>query len=146
MMVAVDATILVRATKRSDGPARRVVDAIVGNPEHVLISSEYILGEVGKVLSYPRMQRLFHLTPDEVYAHVEFLRSIAEIVEPVIGLPVALSDPHDDPVLYTAVSGGADVLCVKDRHFFDPYVVAFCAALDLEVMDDVALLKKLGLG
>jgi putative PIN family toxin of toxin-antitoxin system len=145
MIFALDATILVRATKRSQGPARKVVDAIIGNPEHVLVLSEYILGEVGKVLSYPRMQRLFRLTPDEIHAHVEFLRSVAEIVEPVIGLPVVLSDPHDDPVLYTAVTGGANVLCVKDGHFFDPRVVAFCAELDMEVMDDVALLKRFGL-
>lgn len=61
MIVALDATILVRATKRSQGPARRVVDEIIGNFEHVLISSEYILGEVGKVLSYPRMRVYFAL-------------------------------------------------------------------------------------
>jgi|HubBroStandDraft_1064217.scaffolds.fasta_scaffold272498_2 hypothetical protein len=48
MIVAADATILVRATKRADGPARRVIDAIVANPAHTLVLSEYILGEVGK--------------------------------------------------------------------------------------------------
>jgi hypothetical protein len=69
------------------------------NPDHVIA-----LAEVGKVLSYPRMQAL---------------RSIARIVEPQPGLPVVLSDPNDDPVAYTAVAAGADVLCVGDRHFYD---------------------------
>jgi len=77
---------------------------------------------------------------------VELLRSVAEIVEPVKGRPVVLSDPQDDPVLYTAVAGCAHLLCTRDRHFFDPYVLAFCSALDIEVMDDVSLGVRLGLG
>ena len=55
-----------------------------------------------------------------------------------------LADPNDDPVLYTAVAAGADILCVKDRHFFEPNVVAFCAREDIQVMDDVSLLEMLG--
>jgi putative PIN family toxin of toxin-antitoxin system len=145
MIVAADATILVRATKRADGPARRVIDTIIANPTHTLVLSEYILGEVGKVLCYPRIQELYRLTPEEVHEHVELLRSVAEIVEPVKGRPVVLSDPQDDPVLYTAVAGCANVLCTRDRHFFDQYVVTFCAALDMEVMDDLSLGTRLGL-
>jgi hypothetical protein len=63
------------------------------------------------------MQALYKLTGDEIHNHVEF-RSIARVVEPARGLPVVLSDPKDDPVLYTAVAAGADVLCVRDRHFY----------------------------
>jgi hypothetical protein len=44
MIVTFDTTILIRATKRSDGPARRVVDAIASNPEHVIALSPFILG------------------------------------------------------------------------------------------------------
>lgn len=90
------------------------------------------------------MQRLFHLTAEEIHDHVRFLRSVCEIVESLVGRPVVLSDPHDDPVLYTAIAGGANVLCSKDHHFFDPHVVGFCAAFDMEVMDEVGLLKRLG--
>jgi len=103
MIVTLDTSILVRATKRSDGLAR----------------------EVGKVLSYPRMQALYEPTPDEIHSHVDFLRSIARIVEPQRGLPVVLSDPNNNPILYTAVAAGADILCVRDRHFYDPVIVAF---------------------
>jgi len=56
MIVTFDTNILVRATRRSKGPARRVVDAIASNPDHVIALSPFILGEVGKALSYPRMQ------------------------------------------------------------------------------------------
>jgi len=87
----------------------------------------YIGGEVGKVLSYPRMQALFGMSAVEIHGHVKFLRSISRIVEPRRGvLPVVLLDPHDDAVLYTAVKAGADVLWVMDRHFRGAHVVGIC--------------------
>lgn len=141
MIVTFDTSILVRANKRSRGPARRLIDALASNANHVMALSSYIIGEVGRVLEYPRMQALYRLTGDEIQDHVRFLRSIARIVEPVAGLPVVLSDPGDDPVLYTAVAAGADVLCVKDQHFYDRNVVAFCNREDIRV--DVALLDLL---
>jgi hypothetical protein len=75
---------------------------------------------------------------------VDFLRSISRVVEPQSGLPVVLSDPNDDAVLYTAVAAGADVLCVKDRHFYDPHIIAFCAREDIRVMDELALIELVG--
>src|ERR1700733_11148870 len=116
MIVTSDSSILVRATKQAKGPALHVVDTIAELPAHVIALSPFILGEVGKVLSYPRMQALYRLTADEIREHVEFLRAVARIVEPSAGLPIVLADPNDDPVLYTAVAAGADILCVKDRH------------------------------
>ena len=73
MIVTFDTTILVRATKRSRGPAREVLNAIALDPDHTIALSPYIVGEVGRVLSYSRMQALYRLTPDEIYEHVEFL-------------------------------------------------------------------------
>jgi putative PIN family toxin of toxin-antitoxin system len=144
MIVTFDSSILVRATKRSNGPARRLIDVLAEHPDHTIALSPYILGEVGKVLSYPRMQDLFGLSADEIHAHVNYLRSISRIVEPQAGLPVVLLDPHDDAVLYTAVAAGADALCVRDRHFYDPHVVAFCAREDIRVTDELTLLDLLG--
>jgi putative PIN family toxin of toxin-antitoxin system len=141
MIVTFDTSILVRATKRSNGPARRAVDAMASDADHVIALSPFILGEVGKVLSYPRMLALYRLTPDEIHEHIEFLRSVSRIVEPEIGLPVVLSDPKDAPVIYTAVAAGADILSVKDRDFYDPSVIAFCQTEDIRVMDDVTLLE-----
>jgi putative PIN family toxin of toxin-antitoxin system len=105
--------------------------------------SPYILGEVGKVLSYPRMQALYKLSDLDIENHVGYLRSICRIFDPASGLPVVLTDPNDDPVLYTAVAAGADVLCTMDRDFYDPNVVAFCKRQDIELMDDIALLRLL---
>jgi predicted nucleic acid-binding protein len=99
MIVTFDSTILVRANARANGPARLAVEAIVANPGHNIALSPYILNEVGKVLAYPRMQELYGLTAEEIHAHVAFLRSVAELVEPLRGVPVILNDPADDPVI-----------------------------------------------
>src|SRR5260370_24654185 len=143
MIVTFDTSILVRATERSSGPARKVIDILASDPDHVIALSPFILGEVGKVLSYPRMQTLYKLDADGVQRHVEFLGAISRIFEPAAGLPVVLSDPWDDPVVYTAIAAGADVLCVKDRHFYDPNVQVFCARQDIQIMDDIELLALL---
>jgi putative PIN family toxin of toxin-antitoxin system len=143
MIVTFDSTILVRANVRANGPARRAVEAIVANPGHTIALSPYILNEVGKVLAYPGMQDLYGLTAEEIFAHVAFLRSVAELVEPLRGVPVILNDPADDPVIYTAVAAGADILCVKDRAFYSPNVLVFCEKQDIRVMDDVSLLRLL---
>ena len=144
MIVTFDSSILIRATGRSNGPARRLIDRLARHPEHVIALSPFILGEVGKVLCYPRMQELFGLSAEEIHRHVDFLRSISRIVEPRPGLPVVLLDPNDDAVLYTAVAAGADVLCVRDRHFYDPHVVAFCDREDINVIDELGLLELMG--
>ena len=36
------------------------------------------------------------------------------MVEPVIARPLVLTNPADDPVLYTAADGKANVLCTRN--------------------------------
>jgi hypothetical protein len=67
----------------------------------------------------------------------------SRMIEPAAGRPIVLTDPNDDPAVYTAVAGGADVLCTMDRDFYTSKVLAFCAHEDIRVMDDLALLKIL---
>jgi hypothetical protein len=89
VIITFDGGILVRATKRSNGPARRVIDIVAGDPAHIIALS--------------------------------------------------LSDPHDDPVLYTQVAAGSDVLCVRDRDFCASNVLSFCERNDIRVMDEIQL-------
>jgi hypothetical protein len=69
--------------------------------------------------------------------------SLLSLVDPVPGIPVMLTDPADDPVLYTAVGAGAKVLCVRDRAFFAPKVISFCRRYAMDVMDEIQLLAVL---
>ena len=65
------------------------------------------------------------------------------MVIPFEGPPLVLKDPNDDPVVYTALAGQADILCTVDRHFFEPNVLSFCSRYRIQLMSDVQLLHLL---
>ena len=56
---------------------------------------------------------------------------------------VVLADPNDDPVVFTAIDGRADLLCAMDRVFYAPNVISFCQARGIEILNDVQLLHRL---
>ena|SRR5258707_15423321 len=143
MIVTLDTGILVRGTSRSNGAARRLLQRLAEDPSQVLALSPFILAEVGKALSYPNLQEFLRITPHEVHEHVAYLRRVARLVVPQLGIPVVLNDPEDEPVIYTAIGAGADVLCTLDRDFYAANVLRFCERYHLEVMDDVTLLARL---
>ena len=142
MRIVVDSGILVRGSAKAIGPARQLLLQIKQGP-HTLILSPFVLEEVRRVLRYPRMQKLFALTENEIESYIQFLQEASELVSPVVSNPVVPADPTDDPVVYTAVDGRAEVLCAMDRDFYAPAVVAFCSQRGIEVMNDVELLQRL---
>ena len=142
MRVTPDTGILVRMNVKATGPARRLLATILGGA-HELVLSEFLLQETARVLRYPRLQKLYPLTSDDILEHIGFLRARADLVAPVVVSPVVLNDPNDDPVIYTAVAGSADILCATDRDFYAPNVVTFCREQGIEIMNDVQLLQRL---
>ena len=142
MRVTPDTGILVRMNVRATGPARRLLDVILDGP-HELVLSEFLLKETARVLRYPRMQAVYKLTENDISEHIGVLRARSDLVDPVVHAPVVLADPNDDPVVYTAVAGGADVLCTMDRDFYSPQVISFCRDSGIEIMNDVELLQRL---
>ena len=142
MRITLDTTILVRTDMKATGPARRLLDTIFTGP-HELVLSEFLPKETVRVLLYPRMQKIYKLTPEDIVEHIRLLRSSADLVSSMVQEAVITPDPYDDPVVYPAVNGRADVLCVTDRHFYAPDVLAFCQQRGVEIMGDVDLLQKL---
>jgi putative PIN family toxin of toxin-antitoxin system len=119
-----DSNILVRAVTSPGGPALRLLDIILD--DHILVLSRFILDEVERVLLYPRIQARYLIAAGEAARFTGNLADAAHLVEPVIVKPVTLSDPVDDPVLYTAADDSADVLCTRNtRHFSSSAVQAF---------------------
>ncbi len=116
MRTVLDTNILVRANVKARGPARDLLLKIAYS-DHVIITSPFLLREVERALAYRRLQKLWRLSLPDIQEHVQFLVRISELVHPVIGAPVVLTDPNDDPVVYTAVYGKADALCTLDRDF-----------------------------
>lgn len=119
MRIAVDTAILIRANGKATGPAKDLLQAVPDSGSR-LVLSPYVLGELDRVLRYPRIQALYRLTDDEIWRYLRLLESIADIVDPAEGPPIVLKDPNDDPVVYTALAGQADILCTVDKHFYEP--------------------------
>ena len=120
----------------------RLLDIILG--AHTLVLSRFILDEVERVLLYPRLQGRYQITASEAARFTGRLADAAHMVEPVIVRPLVLSDPADDPVLYTAADGKANVLCTRNtRHFDAPAVQSFCAARDIRILTDLDILRDL---
>jgi len=102
-----------------------------------------MLHEVARVLRYPRLMAVHGMPEKQIYEFVDFLRETAEMVSlnPFFAAPIR--DVNDIIVVQTAVVGEADVICTRDRDFFDPQASAYLQKLGIAVMDDVALIKHL---
>ena len=74
MRITLDTGILVRTNVRATGPARRLLGLILKGP-HELVLSEFLLTETARALAYPRLQKLFKLTLEDIAEHVELLRA-----------------------------------------------------------------------
>jgi putative PIN family toxin of toxin-antitoxin system len=140
--IVLDTTILVRATEKSQGPARQLLLEIIGR-RHSLVLSNEILSETARVLRYPRLQAFYGLSEARTYEFIGLLREVAEIVvlSPFLILPSR--DANDVVVLQTAILGDADVLCTKDEDFYNPPASEFLQKSAIAVMDDVSLLQRL---
>ncbi len=144
MRIVLDANILVRANIKASGPAREIL-LRVAHGEHVLITSPFLLREVERALAYPRLQKLWKLNSQDIQEHIHLLQAISDLVHPFVEVPVVLKDPNDDPIVYTAIHGKADVLCTLDRDLWEPGVVTFCGARGVAILDDLELLQRLKL-
>ena len=142
MRFTLDSNILVRAATSPRGPALRLLDIVLST--HTLVLSRFILEEVERVLLYPRIQARYRITPEEAARFAGSLADASHLVEPVVVRPMVLADPDDDPVLYTAVDGKADILCTRNsRHFATPEIRSFCAERGIRVMTDLDVLRHL---
>jgi putative PIN family toxin of toxin-antitoxin system len=142
MRIVLDSNILVRAAWKADGLASRLLRSIVAGP-HRLIVSPFILGEVARVLAYPRIQSRWGLTEERIQQHVNRLAAVAEIVETTTADRVVQADPDDDFIVQTAIAGRAGALCKRDAHLLAAEVVENCRRHGIRILDDIDLYRTL---
>ena len=141
MRVVLDTNILARAVAAPRGPAREVMQRLFESP-HVVVLSEELLVELGRVLRYPRLQALHRLADADIDVFVDSVRRASEVVELETVPPIVPHDSDDDCVVATAVFGEADVLCTLDRHLFAMDVVTYLGANGIRVLTDTQLLRE----
>ena len=109
MRIVFDSNILVRAAWKADGLASRLLRRVLEGP-HRLIVSPFILGEVARVLAYPRIQSRWGLTEERIQQHVNRLSAASEIVASTSADRVVPDDPDDAFIVQTAIDGKASTV------------------------------------
>ncbi|HEV2446486.1 MAG TPA: putative toxin-antitoxin system toxin component, PIN family [Candidatus Sulfopaludibacter sp.] len=142
MRIVLDTNILVRAAGDEQGLAGHLLQEIISGP-HILVVSPYILSEIARVLSYPRLQARWQLSEMTIAEFVNRLGEFAQIVLTTTPDRVVAADPDDDPIVQTAVLGKADFLCTRDSHVLDATVVEYCATYRIKVTNDIDLYHTL---
>jgi len=120
--VVLGTNVLVSGLMLPDSVPGRIVAAWRG-AQFELATSEPLLEEIGRVLSYPKIQGRLRWGQDEIARFLLLLRFKADIVD-ITGEKAGVPrDPGDDPALATLlaadadclVSGDSDLLALRDR-------------------------------
>jgi putative PIN family toxin of toxin-antitoxin system len=148
MRIVLDTNVLARATprqRRPGGLAREILLRTIA-PTHTLIVSPFLLTELDRALRYPQLKALHGLSDLEIDEFVTEIEACAYVVQlsPATAAVVVGNDPDDDPIVATAVEGGAELLCTRDKHLLgDPSVIAYCASYGVRLVDDVEMIRML---
>jgi putative PIN family toxin of toxin-antitoxin system len=140
MRLVLDTNVLARATPNHRGAARELLRRLFDS-EHILVASEYLLNELTRVLRYPRVMATHRLNEAAIDEFLAALWRAAELVELPSQIEPISSDPADDPIIFTAIVGKADVLCTWDRAFYAPAVQLRLASYGVRVMKYGELLE-----
>ena len=106
-----------------------------------LILSPYMLWELERILTYPRLLKRSGLSPSDVVEYLENLGQIACLVTPEQVPEKLLRDPTDGPILGTALAGQAELLCTRDADLLAENVKRCAAAKGIRMLTDLEFLK-----
>jgi uncharacterized protein len=96
------------------GMCEELLDLTLGDPRHVVITSQYILREF-----VDRAVSKFGAPADEVRKAARILESQMEMVDPLPVRAGACRDSDDLPILGTGLAAKADCLATGDRHLLE---------------------------
>ena len=88
--------------------------------EHTGIISLYILVEIERTLSTPRLMEKYRLRRQEILSFLLALQTRLESVEP-LAVTRSIRDPGDLPILGTALAGRATHLVTGDRDLLEDH-------------------------
>jgi putative PIN family toxin of toxin-antitoxin system len=109
--VVLDTNVLISGLLRRDSPPDKLRRAW---EQHgfTLVTSQWQLEELRRVSRYPKLSKL--LRPHEVGRLVGRIRRHAHVLDDLSSID-ASPDPDDNPVLATALTGGAEWLVTGDQ-------------------------------
>jgi predicted nucleic acid-binding protein len=117
LQIIIDADCLIAGTLARSGAASRLVDLWQAGTFE-LISCPKLIGEVRKALLDRRISVRYGITGHEVDALCRRLEEEAIFLADPIDPPrVVAGDPGDDYLVALVLSGAADALITRDKHF-----------------------------
>lgn len=141
--VVLDSNVIARAVMSPNGLAADLLTLLVKS-EHQLCTSDFMLAELVRVLSYPRLQKRHRLDDQKIAAFVRSIQQASIVVEvDAPSAPQVTRDINDDPVVETAILSSSQYLCSLDKDILAQAVVEYCQTRGVVVLNDVELLNVL---
>lgn len=120
MIAAVlDTNVLVSAAIFANGIPSQIIER--AEEDFIWLTSEYILGETGDVLSRKHIQTKYRqrVTASRREEFLAQVRGAAVLVEVKSAISAVRKDLKDNPVLACAKDGSANYVVTGDRHLLD---------------------------
>lgn len=137
LRAVVDTNVLVSGAVGSTSPAQ-VIDAWRQN-KYVLVTSSQLIGEVGEVMTRPRIMEQFGFTKGMVADFVGTLSSRAYVTAGSVSVDVIKDDPDDNWVLAAAMEGGANYILTGDKQ----HLLPLGSFQEVKIVTPAEFLKKL---
>jgi putative PIN family toxin of toxin-antitoxin system len=118
MRVVLDANVFVSALISGRGAPAAVLASWREEAFDIVVSPA-ILGELERILHYPRLRQEYKLPNADIGRFLQLLREFAVEVSPVEELDVVKEDAADNRYLECALAGGASVIVTGDHHLLD---------------------------
>ena len=113
VMIVPDVNVFVSGTSIAQRPPAQIMQAWKQNVIEVA-TSEPILDDLARVLTYPKVVRYTRMTPQEIDSYIQFIRATAILVTSTTPAAVS-SDPDDDKLFSCAVEAHADYIVSGDE-------------------------------
>lgn len=114
-----DTNIIVSAMISSKGAPFEVFESWRTQRRFMLVTSPQILGEVMRVLEYPKIKQAYHLDDQAIEQAILTLSRYADVTPGELTVNEVEDDPADDMILACAIEGEADFIVSGDKHLLE---------------------------
>lgn len=118
LKVVIDTNILVSAILNPKGTPAKIVKAWFKN-RFIVVISQFSLQEIERVLHYEHIQKIKHISEDEIHKLVTEIIKTSELIQVSSTIEIIKTDIADNQVLATAVDGQTTYIISGDHHLLD---------------------------
>ena len=115
LKAVIDTSVMVSVAFAKEGLAKKLRD-MIADGAFVLVTSSEILKELYRVLHYPRINKRFAPSEDDINGFIGLIMEASLITEELYNVDGATEDPADDIFLACALESNADYIVSRDPH------------------------------